>query len=80
MRVRLSLSTLRRVLYRAGYHWKRTRRSLKAQRDPAAFAACQQRLAALHQAEQHGEVAVYYADEMRFSRHAPVPYAWQRGG
>lgn len=80
LRVRLSLSTLRRVLHRAGYSWKRTRRSLQAQRDPLAFAACQQQLAALHQAEQRGELAVYYADEVRFSRHAPVPYAWQRRG
>lgn len=78
--VRLTISTLRRVLYRAGYRWKRTRRSLKAQRDLQAFATCRQRLAALHQAEQRGEVAVYYADEVRFSRHAPVPYAWQPGG
>lgn len=78
--VRLHLSTLRRVLHQAGYSWKRTRRSLKRQRDPDTFASCQQQLAALHQAEQRGEVAVYYADEVRFSRQAPVPYAWQRRG
>ena len=76
----VSVSTLRRSLRQAGYRWKRMRRSLKPQRDPLAFAACQQRLAALHQAEQRGEVAVYYADEVRFSRHAPVPYAWQLRG
>lgn len=80
LRVRLSLSTLRRTLQQAGYSWKRTRRSLKRQREPVAFAACQQQLAALHQAEQRGELAVYYADEVRFSRHAPVPYAWQLRG
>ncbi|MGI4869947.1 MAG: IS630 family transposase [Janthinobacterium lividum] len=78
--VRLSLSTLRRVLHRAGYRWKRMRRSLKAQRDPGAFAACQRQLAALHQAEQRGELALYYADEVRFARQAPVPYAWQLRG
>jgi hypothetical protein len=37
-------------------------------RDPQAFAACQQQLAALHQAETRREVAVYYTDEVRFSR------------
>lgn len=78
--IRLSVSTLRRVLRQAGYSWKRMRRSLKAQRDPAAFAAAQQQLTALHQAEQRGELAVYYADEVRFSRQAPVPYAWQLRG
>lgn len=78
--IRLSVSTLRRGLRQAGYGWKRTRRSLKHQRDPAAFAACQQHLSALHRAEARGELAVYYADEVRFSRQAPVPYAWQLRG
>lgn len=78
--LRVSPRTLRRALRRAGYGWKRTRRSLKRQRDPAAFAACQQQLAALHRAEQQGRLAVYYVDEVRFSRQAPVPYAWQRRG
>ena len=76
----VSVSTLRRGLRQAGYRWKRMRRSLKRQRDPQAFAACQQQLAALHQAEARGELAVYYADEVRFSRQAPVPYAWQLRG
>jgi len=34
----------------------------------------------LHQAEARGELAVVYVDECRFSRQAPVPYAWQRRG
>ena len=75
-----SISGLRRLVRRLGYTWKRGRRSLKAQRDPLAFAACQQQLRTLHQAEQRGEVAVFYADECRFSRQAPVPYAWQVRG
>ena len=78
--IQLSVSTLRRGLRQAGYRWKRTRRSVKHQRDPAAFAACRQQLTALHQAEARGELAVYYADEVRFSRQAPVPYAWQLRG
>jgi hypothetical protein len=65
---------------RLGYRWKRCRRSLRAQRDPLAFAACQRQLQALHRAEARGELAVYYADECRFSRQAPVPYAWQVQG
>jgi hypothetical protein len=79
-RLRLHLSSLRRWLRRLGYGWKRCRRSLKAQRDPAAFAACQQQLRELHRAEARGEVAVVYVDECRFSRQAPVPYAWQVRG
>ena len=78
--LRVSPRTLKRALRRAGYGWKRTRRSLKRQPDPAAFAACQRQLAALHRAEQAGRLAVYYVDEVRFSRQAPVPYAWQVRG
>lgn len=78
--IQVSISSLRRLARRLGYTWKRCRRSLKAQRDPLAFAACQQQLRPLHQAEQRGEVAGFYADECRFSRQAPVPYAWQVRG
>ena len=78
--VRLHLSSLRRLARRGGYAWKRCRRSLKAQRDPDAFAACQERLRHLHQSEARGEMAVVYVDEGRFSRQVPVPYAWQRRG
>ena len=78
--IKLHLSTLRRYARAAGYAWKRCRRSLRPQRDPAAFAACQVRLGELHHAEERGELAVVYVDECRFSRQAPVPYAWQRRG
>ena len=76
----VSLSSLRRVVRGLGYGWKRLRRSLKARRDAVLFAFFQQELALLHQAEARGELAVVYADECRFSRQAPVPYAWQRRG
>jgi transposase len=77
---RVSPSSLRRLARRLGYRWKRLRRSLKARRDAGLFAFFQQELALLHQAEARGEFAVVYADECRFSRHAPVPYAWQVRG
>lgn len=76
----VSHSTLRRLVRRAGYRWKRMRRSLKRQRDPAAFATSQRELAQVQAAETRGEVALYYGDEVRFSRYAPVPYAWQVRG
>jgi len=78
--VQLSVDTLRRLARRAGYSWKRLRRSLKSRRDAGLFTLFQQELAALHQLEAAGELAVVYADECRFSRHAPVPYAWQVRG
>lgn len=78
--VKLHISTLRRLARRAGYRWKRCRRSLRQQRDADLFAQTQQQLRQLHQAESRGELAVVYVDECRFSRQAPVPYAWQRRG
>ena len=61
---RVSPNTLKRF----APSWKLTCYSLKHQRDPAAFAACQQQLAALHRAEQQGHLVVYYVDEVHFSR------------
>ena len=78
--VHLSVRTLRRLARKLGYCWKRCRRSLKAKRDAEAFGLMQNYLNGLHQAEARGEVAVVYVDECRFSRLAPVPYAWQRRG
>jgi len=78
--IQVHVSSLRRLARRLGYSWKRCRRSLRGQRDPEAFAACQTHLPALHHAEARGEVAVVYVDECRFSRQAPVPYAWQVRG
>jgi len=77
---RVGLSSLRRLARRLGYGWKRLRRSLKSRRDAVLFAFFQQELVLLHQAEARGELDVVYADECRFSRQAPVPYAWQRRG
>lgn len=78
--LRVSVRTLRRLARALGYAWKRCRRSLKAQRDQDAFARMQARLRRLDRAEARGHVAVVYVDECRFSRQAPVPYAWQVRG
>ncbi len=76
----VSLATLRRLVKELGYSWKRMRRSLRAQRDPVLFATFQEEMALLRQAQTRGELDLVFADECRFSRDAPVPYAWQRRG
>ncbi|MGI4743079.1 MAG: IS630 family transposase [Janthinobacterium lividum] len=78
--LRLSLRTLRRVARALGYSWKRARRSLRARRDTLLFGFFEHELALLHQAEAAKQVAIYYVDECRVSRQAPVPYAWQLRG
>ena len=74
---RLSLSTLKRLAKKARLRWKRVRKSLKSLRDPAAFAQCQQELAALQKQEDHGMIALYYFDEAGFALDPTIPYAWQ---
>lgn len=76
----IGVRTLRRWARAAGYRWKRLRRSLKERRDPLLFGFFQQELRALHQDEARGRGQVVYADEVRFARQAPVPYAWQVRG
>ena len=69
---------LQRLLRRAGYCYKRVRRSLRAKRPSARFAACQRLLRALHRRADQPQV--WYINECRFSRQAPVSHAWQRRG
>ena len=78
-RIQVHSSTLRRLARAAGYTWKRCWRSLRAQRDPAAFAASQARLRELHWAEARHEVAAGYVIESRFSRQAPYPMPGSAG-
>lgn len=68
LQVRVSVGTLRRLARRAGYSWKRTRRSLKARRDAVLFGFFQQEVQALHALEAAGALRVVYVDECRFSR------------
>ena len=75
--LRVSGRTLRRLARALDYRWKRCRRNLKARRDPDAFTAMRTHLRGRHAAVARGELAVVYVDECRFSRQAPVPYAWQ---
>jgi len=76
----VSLSTIKRLLHRHGYRWRRVRRSLKTQRDEAAFRAAQAELKRLQKQEDAGEIDLVYFDEAGFSLVPVVPYAWQGPG
>jgi hypothetical protein len=76
----VSRDTVRRWLKGKGLAWKRCRRSLKAQRDEAAFLEGKRVLAALHKHEEAGEIDVFYLDESGFSARSCLPYAWQETG
>ena len=76
----VSRSTLKRLLKRHGYRWRRVRRSLKSQRDEAAFRAAQAELKVLQKQEDAGQIGLVYFDEAGFSLVPVVPYAWQAPG
>jgi transposase len=76
----VSLDTVKRLLRRHAYGWRRARRSLRSQRDEAAFRAAQAELKALQKQEDRGEIDLVYFDEVGFSLLPVVPYAWQAPG
>lgn len=79
-RFAVSRATVKRLLQRHGYRWRRTRRSLRSQRDEAAFRAAQAELKALQHQEDHGQLDLVYFDQTGFSLLPVVPYAWQAPG
>lgn len=79
-RFSVSLATIKRLLKRQGYKWRRVRRSLKSKRDEAAFRRAQVELDALKAREDLGEIELYYFDGSGFSLTPVVPYAWHAPG
>lgn len=76
----VSIETIKRLLKRQGYTWRRVRRSLKSKRDEAAFRKAQAELEILKAREDRGEIELYYFDASGFSLTPVVPYAWQAPG
>jgi hypothetical protein len=56
------------------------RTSLRAKRDPVAFAQAKEELQALHLSHTKGEIELYFFDAAGFSLTPCVPYAWQPVG
>lgn len=73
---------MKRLLRAARQKWKRVRRSLKKQRDEAAFRLAQAELKDVREQLRSGtcEYEVRYFDEAGFSLTACLPYAWQAVG
>lgn len=74
---RIGLKTLKRLCKKAGWCWKRVRKSLKSLRDDAQVAQVSDQLQALKQLVQAGEIDLYYFDESGFNLTPSIPYAWQ---
>ena len=76
----ISKSTLKRILKRAGFGWKRARRVTHKKPDAEELAQCKERLKTLNDRETKGEIDLYYGDESGFTLSPYVPYAWQQQG
>lgn len=80
--VTVSSATVRRIVERAGWVWKRMRRSLRDRRDPEAFAVAKAELARWKEIAQapQAEFDLWYFDEAGFTLTPSLPYAWQPAG
>lgn len=78
--VTIGARTLGRVLHAAGDVYKRVRRCLRAQRPEGRFRAAQRLLGHLVRQARAGRIGLWYTDECRFSRQAPLSHAWQLRG
>ena len=71
------LKTVKRILKKAGFCWKRMRNSLKCKRDEVLFRFFQQEVAYLQQQAERGEIDLCFFDETGINLNPNVPYAWQ---
>lgn len=72
--------TLKRLLKRNGFSWKRMRKSLQKQRDEQFFRLFQQELSLLQQMAEKKEIDLYYFDGSGFNLNPNVPYCWSKKG
>jgi transposase len=78
--ISVSLDTLKRVLKSLSMSWRRMRRVVAGQPDPAEYAAKQAELDVLKAQDARGEIDLRYLDEAGFCLIPYVPYAWQERG
>lgn len=72
-----SFETLKRVLKKHGFRWRRARKSLKNKRDEQAFVEAKTEIETLKEAHRHGEIDLRYFDESGIDLTPVIPYAWQ---
>lgn len=73
----VSNSTIKRILKRFGFTWKRVRKSLKKLQDPILFAFFKQEIKELIALEKAGELDVFAFDESYIGLNPNSVYAWQ---
>lgn len=75
---KISRWTLKRILKKADFRWKRVRKSLKDQQDAVLMAFFNQELHQLSYAHEQGELTLWFYDETGLGLNPTGLYAWQR--
>jgi transposase len=75
--ISISIDTLKIICKKAGFVWKRIRKSLRSKRDQVAFDAATLEINKLIQQHKDGGIDLCYFDEVGFTLEPCVPYAWQ---
>jgi transposase len=76
----ISMSTLRRIIKKLDYRWKRVRKSVKHKRNVEEFEKAKIEIQALKKRQEAGEIDIVYFDEFGISLDPVVPYAYQPKG
>ncbi len=76
----MSWQTIKRLLKRLGYSYRRARRNCAQAPRPAAEAAAQKALQRLRELARVGVCDLVYGDESGFSLQPLLPYLWQPKG
>ncbi|KAI9129950.1 IS630 family transposase [Acaryochloris sp. CCMEE 5410] len=78
--IKVSKTTLKRILKACSMSWRRLRRVVAGQPDPVEYETKRQQLEVLKYQEEKGELDLRYLDESGFCLVPYVPYAWQEKG
>jgi len=78
--LRISKSSLKRILKSMAFSWRRIRKGLKGEPDPEEYQQKKQALHDLQQQASQGILDLYYFDESGFCLTPYLPYAWQEKG
>lgn len=79
-KVKVSKTTLKRILKSFSMSWRRLRRVLAGQPDPVEYETKRQQLLILKRQDEQGEIDLRYLDESGFCLVPYIPYAWQERG
>lgn len=76
----ISISTLKRIVKKSDFRWKRMRKSVKNRRDEKEFEKSRKKIEELKEQHRSGKIDLFYFDESGFSTGSCVPYAYQPVG